>query len=340
MSKHPYNRCPVCTGRAWFEPEDRNRFQIIHCMRCGQFRSNHYFRIQFRNIDLSHEQVANVCGFIRENPSTTFTAEMIPYLKNLATPLVSEKAMKLLAHLRTAQPRPGRTVDLQFIRQLDGQMDIMNNVVGNAFPADPASEEAAEAGLRFLGAAWAEDQAELLYLVEMLKSGGLIEATANPFLCQIARKGWELLQAVPASTGMICFIAMWFDESLKEVWLGPISEGIRNAGYHPYRVDTKEFNDDVTDEILAGIRTSKFVLADFTGHRAGVYYEAGFAAGLGKQVIRCIRHDQVDDLHFDTRQLNHIVWRHDAHTAFSKALTARIVATVGQGPASLPDPAE
>ena len=308
-------------------------------MRCGRFRTNHYFRIQFRSLHLTNEQIANACGFIRENPSAIFTAEIIPYLVNLATPPVAEKAKKLLGYMRSVQPRPGRPVDLQYIRQPDGQMDNLKKVVGNEFPADLASEEAAEAGLKFLGAAWGEDQAELVYLVEMLKSQNLVQATANPFLCQITANGWEFLQAAPASTGMICFIAMWFDESLKAIWLGPIREGVANAGYQPFRVDSKEHNDDVTDEILAGIRGSKFVLADFTGHRAGVYYEAGFAAGLGKPVVRCIRHDQVGDLHFDTRQLNHIVWREGAEEDFSKSITARIVATIGQGPVPISDQA-
>lgn len=109
-------------------------------------------------------------------------------------------------------------------------------------------------------------------------------------------------------------MAMWFDDSLKGVWLGPITEGIQNAGYHAFRVDDKEHNDDVTAEIIAGIRNSRFVLADFTGHRGGVHYEAGFAAGLGKPVVRTVRDDHKDDLDFDTRQLSHIIWREKCAT--------------------------
>ena len=37
------------------------------------------------------------------------------------------------------------------------------------------------------------------------------------------------------------------------------------------------------DRIIAQIRASKFVVADFTRNRGGVYYEAGFALGLGSQ---------------------------------------------------------
>ena len=50
------------------------------------------------------------------------------------------------------------------------------------------------------------------------------------------------------------------------------------------------------------------MVADFTGQRAGVYYEAGFATGLGRPVIWCCRKDEIDKLHFDTNHKNHIDW--------------------------------
>ena len=55
-----------------------------------------------------------------------------------------------------------------------------------------------------------------------------------------------------------------------------------------------------------------FLVADFThgegGARGGVYFEAGFAYGLGIPVIYTCRADMVDKLHFDTRQYAHILW--------------------------------
>lgn len=56
------------------------------------------------------------------------------------------------------------------------------------------------------------------------------------------------------------------------------------------------------------IRESRFVVADVTGHRPGVYYEAGFAFGLTLPVIWTCRSDHRNDIHFDTRQFNHIFW--------------------------------
>ena len=42
--------------------------------------------------------------------------------------------------------------------------------------------------------------------------------------------------------------------------------------------------------------------------RGGVYYEAGFAQGLGLPVIWTCRKDMIDYVHFDTRHCAHIDW--------------------------------
>ena len=40
----------------------------------------------------------------------------------------------------------------------------------------------------------------------------------------------------------------------------------------------------IRDEIISQITRSKFLIADFTGHRGGVYFEAGLAMGLRRSV--------------------------------------------------------
>lgn len=67
----------------------------------------------------------------------------------------------------------------------------------------------------------------------------------------------------------------------------------------------------IDDRIIAEIRIAGLVVADFTGGRGGVYYEAGYAQGLGIPVVWTCREDYFREkgVHFDTRQYNHIVWR-------------------------------
>ena len=108
------------------------------------------------------------------------------------------------------------------------------------------------------------------------------------------------------------FIAMWFDGSMNDAWSDGIAAAVHHAGYDPVRIDQSEHVNKIDDEIVAEIRRARFVVADFThgdtGARGGVYYEAGFAHGLGIPVIFSCRRDKLNEVHFDTRQYNHIVW--------------------------------
>lgn len=122
------------------------------------------------------------------------------------------------------------------------------------------------------------------------------------------------------------FVAMSFDPSLRSVYLDAIKSALNETGYVPLRVDEAEYNEKIDDRIVADIRTSGLVIADFTQHKAGAYFEAGFAQGLGIPVIWTCRDDDIANAHFDTRQYNHITWK-DAEDLQEK-LIARIEATV------------
>ena len=97
--------------------------------------------------------------------------------------------------------------------------------------------------------------------------------------------------------------------SSSAAWAGGFETGIRDTEFfEPVRVLDSEHAGKIDDLIIAEIRASGLLVADFTGHRPSVYYEAGFAWGLGIPVILCCRKEQIDDVHFDIRQYNHVVW--------------------------------
>lgn len=138
------------------------------------------------------------------------------------------------------------------------------------------------------------------------------------------------------------FVAMWFGAEVAEAYDKGIAPAITDAGYKPMRIDQKEHNNKIDDEIIAEIRRSRFVVADFTcgligeGEaetaipRGGVYYEAGFAQGLGIPVIWMCREDHIKHVQFDTRQFNHITWT--TPEELREKLHNRIGALLGDGP--------
>jgi hypothetical protein len=98
---------------------------------------------------------------------------------------------------------------------------------------------------------------------------------------------------------------MSFDPSLREVWTNGFAPGIRVTGYSPVRLDDEHYVGGITDEIMAQIRRSRFVVADYTLQRHNVYFEAGFALGLGLTVVPTCRADENDKLEHDPVKLKH-----------------------------------
>ena len=156
----------------------------------------------------------------------------------------------------------------------------------------------------------------------------------------------DLLRSATPDTDR-AFVAMWIHQSTQAAYDEAINPGLKDAGYLPVRIDRTESTGRIDDAIMAAIRGARLVIADFTCElaaakdkddkkiaipRGGVYFEAGFADGLGIPVVCTCHEDHEEHLHFDTRQRFHIFWREDALSEFRKALTNRIVAAIGEGP--------
>ena len=144
--------------------------------------------------------------------------------------------------------------------------------------------------------------------------------------CKGVQRAGDLKRGLDAKIGKQVFVAMWFNAETNEAYQHGIKKGIEDAGYKPFRVDQEPHNDKICDLIVAKIKQSRFLVADVTGQSKGVYFEAGLMMGLGREVIFTCRRDEIENLHFDTRQYNHIVW--DKPDDLRTQLTFRIQATI------------
>ena len=121
---------------------------------------------------------------------------------------------------------------------------------------------------------------------------------------------------------------MWFDPSMDKAWEEGIKPALEAAGYRPYRVDMEPHLDRIDAKIQAEIKDSRFIVADVTGQRQGVYFEAGYAMGLGLPVVWSVKNDELGKVHFDTRQYNHVVWKNPDD--LKTQLADRVVAVIGR----------
>ncbi|BHH82780.1 hypothetical protein [Desulforhopalus sp. 52FAK] len=87
------------------------------------------------------------------------------------------------------------------------------------------------------------------------------------------------------------FVAMSInpeDPALEDV-LEAIKEGAGRCGVMAERVDEVESNERITDRILESINKAEFVIVDLTHSKPNVFYEAGYAQGIGKIPIYIAR---------------------------------------------------
>ena len=294
--------CPICKSNT------DNEYSV--CSRCGDFSISGTAAVMWNANEPSLKQIANACGWIREHQGISINSDYIESLLSVATPSVAERAAKVLIYINKL------SIDLSY----QFSLDIHD---ANAW----------------LGVSYSDNANELYYLFRtfLLDEVGYIsfsEAMGGNFLqVQITPRGYEFLESLKQTRtdSQIGFCAMWFNESVLPIWTDAVQPAIKNAGYDPKRIDGHQHNNRIDDEIIAMLRRSKFVVADFTGQRGGVYFEAGFALGLGLQVIWTCKKSDLEEVHFDNRQYNFVLWEVGKLDEFKVALQNRIEATIGRG---------
>lgn len=199
--------------------------------------------------------------------------------------------------------------------------------------------------------AFADGEEECRFWIHSLRDQGLVELGGDLAVhaqpgpqgidgtYRLTAKGWRKARELDLQgpSGMTAFVAMSFHADLRAAYTEAIEPAVREAGFEPLRIDMVEHVDRIDERIMVELAACRFVIADFSQHRPGVYFEAGYAAGRGIPVIWTCHENYSDSLHFDTRQFNHIVWNN--HADLHRRLVTRIEFLIGQGnPQPLPIP--
>ena len=203
---------------------------------------------------------------------------------------------------------------------------LLNLSRGVQHPMDSIELSHDEAGYLFFSPG-GKAHTLLGYMDEM----GLVRkesVTRGEITFSIAPGGWQRISDLQTESpeSKRAFVAMWFSADTDTFYQQAIKPAVEQAGFDCKRIDAVEHNNKICDEIVAEIRRSRFIVADFTGQRGGVYFEAGYGMGMGLPVIWLVHKDQVDKLHFDTRQYNHIVY--ESAEDLKQKLYNRIAATI------------
>lgn len=264
------------------------------------------------------------------------TADEVRRAKESNPLLVPERAEELLRLLAKRSSSIGAVLEIFSLDLMRGEArdDFDVTQLAMAWSESTTDEELGFLTDYLANQGWITKDRQIIYRLGAQRS----HIIDGEYLCRVEVPGYsrvaELTENPDSSQ---CFVAMWFDAGMNAVYEKGFRAAIAAAGYAPLRIDQKpDLIGAIDDAIIAEIRRSRFVVADFThgasGARGGVYYEAGFARGLGLPVIFTCRKDMIDEAHFDTRQFNHILWEPENPEDLREQLTNRIVAAIGQGP--------
>ena len=325
--------CIFCGLDASLREDSNKEIYFIDCNNCGKYQ---IIREAFEDLPTLLNRKYNdkkhlISGFLREMTELNLPTEVITnhnieslFMNSKIPDILMGKMDKLLSYFYRNTETLSQEVVIDITRQ---------NAIG-----------------------YAKGERELESMIEALSELGYVKIVGSRGkggrVCVLTVSGIsraEKLQkeVVNSKQG---FVAMWFSEDMMKIFQEYISRAIRESGYEPFIIPMKEHNDDICDNIIAEIRKSKFLIADFTGQRGGVYFEAGFAYGLGLPVIWTCNESWFDVeiekevevkingeikrgllmekrvTHFDINHYNFIVWK-DGEDLYNK-LRNRIMATV------------
>lgn len=137
-------------------------------------------------------------------------------------------------------------------------------------------------------------------------------------LRQLYKRKYDKVSIPPITKRNQIFVAMMFSEENRSTYEQVYKAVIQSLNYTAMRIDEKQFNGSIIGEITAEITDSVALIADLTGNRGGVYYEAGIARGLQlcnhpiKLILTCKQNFfENERVHFDVSGDNIVLYEDD-----------------------------
>ena len=274
------HECIFCKQPTAHKPSE-DLFVNVGCKLCGDYKIEAAAKCQ-----VSKEMDPLICAWVRSksdrgDPARIGINDIGAIKKSLIPKGVAEKLRLLLKWVASKSIYPGFNV------LINPQLD---------WPV-----------------AWCSNADELTYHFEALVAQGLLAKQArntNGLPANITPSGWQSLEIARGEEVEedLVFVAMWFDNQMDNAWLNGFQTGINAANYRAHRADKIPHTERIDMKVLGDIRRSRIVVADATGARPNVYYEAGYAEALGRPVIWTVQKERKKDMQFDTRQFPHILW--------------------------------
>lgn len=301
--------CPVCSKPAK-EKSGRDDVYSYSCKVCGRFSITQNALHKLESEASSERTTAVISHAIRRMQKLN------------KKPEIDSKILNSILE-NNYLPSPSEQAD-NFILWLGDKIDIP----GNYLELDPAKQRS------IIGSV---NERSYIFIINHLKKRGLLHNTKRDQVV-LSFEGWNEYNRLRRRSpdGHKAFMAMPFgDDQIDKMYKDYFKGAVKKAGFELLRINEKPKAGLIDDRMRVEIRTSRFLIAELTNCNRGVYWEAGFAEGLGKPVIYTCERSYFENkgTHFDTNHLHTVLWEKGYWKEAADQLKTTIRAT-------LPDEAE
>lgn len=318
-----YKECPICKKNYIDDVDFVGDNAKLSCKLCGQFLISNSDVAEENHIKESHYLMS---AYLRREwelnkKATHIINSIINYEKNITVPDIDEQIDYLLSYIAKKEMNKGKLVILQ---------------PGLTYPLF-----------------FCKNANEMLFLIQSAQKLELLsyeppyisigDEPSYQLQCKLLYKGFARLGEIHKRNleSMKCFVAMSFEDKYDEVFEKGIKDTIHNdddlkrKGLKVYRVDKDQNiqnNPTIINKIMSGIKQSRFVIADLSGHNHNVYFEIGYAMGFNIPVILICNEEDFQDeaknikIKFDLR--GHSIIRYKSVDTLKEPLIDAIKANI------------
>ncbi len=305
-------RCPVC-DYSLKDHNSKGNFEHFDCPRCGLFcLSGSAIAVLPAKLKTDNDARAKISHALRRSQEVNLEAVLDTYM-------IDEILKKSL-------PKPKEQVDL-YVRWLGRNISGPGEVLGLFYENHG-------------GIIGAKTERGFYYIVNQMIDSGLLSYRGvlnnpieAPIRATLSFSGWERYENLQkgAASYRKAFMAMKFgDEKLDSIFRDVFKPAVDKAGFELFSLDEKPKAGLIDDRIRVEIQSSDFLVADLTHDNSGVYWEAGYAEGLGKPVIYTCEKKKFDEhkTHFDTNHHLTVPWDENNPSLAGEELQLTIRATL------------
>lgn len=305
--------CKICESESEIFEYAGGEAYNIKCPRCGSFHISKDALIKFEGSE-NPEKVISVSYWIRQHQAES----ELPIVIDL-------KLIRTILETSFVSPKPNEQVNNLIIWVGNTQKTLSDGV-----------EITLTSLISVIGC---YSKRDVLLITKHLAKEGLLSSTetSNPeqrYRLVLSFNGWEKYYELKTTSknSRLAFMAMQYDnEVLDRIFNTVIIPAIKETGFDIRKLDQEKRAGSIDDKLRVEIRRSKFLISDLSDENRGAYWEAGYAEGLGMEVIYICEKEKFEKLstHFDTNHHLTVKWKDDPESLkkFAEELKATIRAT-------------